>query len=267
MKAEERWQSRFRAPRATLPVWAVQAPSRSVYRSNASGAWEVYAWDRAGGSARQVTSRPKGTRYGALDPTGQWIWWFDDTDGDEWGRWMRQPFYGGPDEPIDLAPGFPSGIGLSATGEAVVGMARPGRGFTVHLVRPGEPARTIYEHAEAAAVSAVSLDGSLIAISHSEHGDARHPALRVLRRGGQVVGDLYDGPGKGSPACASHRCPETAGCSPCTSAGAAANPSSGIRKPATSGRSGCVTRERSPPTGTATAVRCSSCGATAAAPT
>ncbi|WP_326646511.1 prolyl oligopeptidase family serine peptidase [Streptosporangium sp. NBC_01755] len=197
MKAEERWQSRFRAPRATLPVWAVQAPSRSVYRSNASGAWEVYAWDRAGGSARQVTSRPKGTRYGALDPTGQWIWWFDDTDGDEWGRWMRQPFYGGPDEPIDLAPGFPSGIGLSATGEAVVGMARPGRGFTVHLVRPGEPARTIYEHAEAAAVSAVSLDGSLIAISHSEHGDARHPALRVLRRGGQVVGDLYDGPGKG----------------------------------------------------------------------
>ncbi|MET8051442.1 prolyl oligopeptidase family serine peptidase [Streptosporangium sp. NPDC005286] len=196
MKAEERWQARFRAPRATLPVWAVQAPSRSVYRSNASGAWEVYTWDRAGGSTRQVTSRPKGTSHGALDPTGQWIWWFDDTDGDEWGRWMRQPFYGGPDEPIDLDPGFPCGLGLSATGEAVIGMARPGRGFTIHLVRPGEPARTIYEHAEAAAVSAVSLDGSLIAISHSEHGDARHPALRVLRRHGQVVGDLYDGPGK-----------------------------------------------------------------------
>ena len=197
MKAEERWQARFRAPRATLPVWAGQAPSRSVYRSNASGAWEVYAWDRAGGPARQATSRPKGTSYGAIDPTGQWIWWFDDTDGDEWGRWMRQPFYGGPDQPIDLDPGFPAGLGLSATGEAVIGMARPGQGFTIHLVQPGEPARTIYEHAEAAAVSAVSPDGSLIAISHSEHGDARHPGLRVLRRNGTVVGDLHDGPGKG----------------------------------------------------------------------
>ncbi|GAA2999010.1 S9 family peptidase [Streptosporangium longisporum] len=197
MKAEERWQARFRAPRVTLPVWAGQAPSRSVYRSNASGAWEVYAWDRAAGSTRQVTSRPKGTSHGAIDPTGRWIWWFEDTDGDEWGRWMRQPFGGGPDEPIDLPPGFPSGLGLAATGDAVVGMARPGQGFTVHLVRPGEPARTVYEHSEAASVSAVSLDGSLIAIGHSEHGDARHPALRVLRPNGEVVGDLSDGPGKG----------------------------------------------------------------------
>src|ERR1044072_1106206 len=130
MKAEERWQARFRAPRATLPVVAGQAPSRSVYRSNASGAWEVYAWDRAGGSTRQATSRPKGTSHGAIDPTGQWIWWVDDTDGDELGRWMRQPFYGDPDQPVDLDPGFPAGLGLSATGDAVIGMARPGQGFT-----------------------------------------------------------------------------------------------------------------------------------------
>ena len=76
-------------------------------------------------------------------------------------------------------------------------MARPRQGFTIHLVRPGEPARVIYEHAEAASVSAISLDGSLIAISHSEHGDSRHPALRVLRPNGDLVGDLHDGPGKG----------------------------------------------------------------------
>ncbi|WP_371781538.1 S9 family peptidase [Streptosporangium subroseum] len=197
MKAEERWQARFGAPRVTLPAWARQAPARAVYRSNASGAWEVYVWDRAAGSARQATARPKGTSHGALDPTGQWIWWFSDTDGDEWGRWMRQPFGGGPDEPIDLEPGSPAGIALSSTGEAAIGMARPGGGFTIYLVRPGEPARVIYEHAEAASVSAISLDGSLIAISHSEHGDSRHPALRVLRPNGDLVGDLYDGPGKG----------------------------------------------------------------------
>ncbi|MFF5210043.1 prolyl oligopeptidase family serine peptidase [Streptosporangium sp. NPDC000396] len=197
MKAEERWQARFRAPRATLPVWARQAPARAVYRSNASGAWEIYAWDRSTGSVRQATVRPKGTAHGTIDPTGRWIWWFSDTDGDEWGTWMRQPFSGGPDEPIGLEPGFPSGIALSATGEAAIGLARPGEGFTVYVVRPGEPARVIYEHAEAASVAAMSLDGSLIAIGHSEHGDSRHPALRVLRRSGATVGDLRDDPGKG----------------------------------------------------------------------
>ncbi|MGV9775798.1 S9 family peptidase [Streptosporangium sp. NPDC003464] len=197
MKAEERWQARFRAPRVTLPVWARQAPARAVYRSNASGAWEIYAWDRSTGIVRQATTRPKGTSHGTIDPTGRWIWWFSDTDGDEWGGWMRQPFTGGPDEPIDLDPGYPSGIALAATGEAAVGVARPGEGFKIYVVRPGGSVRLIYEHAEAASVAAISLDGSLIAISHSEHGDSRHPALRVLRQNGDVVGDLRDGPGRG----------------------------------------------------------------------
>ncbi|MFJ2028284.1 S9 family peptidase [Streptosporangium sp. NPDC087985] len=197
MKAEERWQARFQAPRVTLPVWARRAPARAVYRSNASGAWEIYTWDRTTGLTRQATTRPKGTAHGAIDPTGQSIWWFSDTDGDERGRWMRQPFTGGPDEPVDLEPGYPAGIALSATGDAAIGVARPGGGFTIHLVRPGRPAQMIYEHAEAASVAAMSLDGSLIAINHSEHGDARHPALRVVRQNGDTVGDLRDGPGRG----------------------------------------------------------------------
>ncbi|MGW4425626.1 prolyl oligopeptidase family serine peptidase [Streptosporangium sp. NPDC004631] len=197
MKAEERWQARFRAPRVTLPVWARHAPARAVYRSNASGAWEIYTWDRSTGITRQATARPKGTSHGTIDPTGQWIWWFSDTAGDEWGGWTRQPFTGGPDEPIDLEPGFPTGIALSTAGEAAIGMARPGEGFKIYVIRPGEPARVIYEHTEAASVAAMSLNGSLIAISHSEHGDSRHPALRVLRPNGATVGDLHDGPGKG----------------------------------------------------------------------
>ncbi|GLW09925.1 peptide hydrolase [Microtetraspora sp. NBRC 13810] len=196
MKAEERWQARFRAPRMTLPVWARQNPSRAVYRGNASGSWEVYAWDRSTGVSRQVTDRPYGTAHAAIDPGGHWIWWFAD-DGDERGQWMRQPFQGGPDEPIDLDPGHPAGIALSALGAAAVGVSGVGAGFQIHLVRPGEPTKMIYEHTETASVAAMSLDGSLIAISHSESGDFRHPGLRVLRPDGSTVGELCDGPGKG----------------------------------------------------------------------
>ncbi|MFC4013998.1 S9 family peptidase [Nonomuraea purpurea] len=198
MKAEERWQARFRASRMTLPSWARQAPNRSIYRSNASGTWEVYAWDRVTGAIRQVTDRPKGTVYAAIDPTGQWIYWFADTEGDEFGVWWRQPFNGGPDELVapDLPPGQPGGISLSTTGVVALTMASEGS-FRVHLVRAGDPTRTIYEHTEAAWVADMTLDGSLIAINHSEYGDFRHPALRVVRQNGDTVAELHDGSDKG----------------------------------------------------------------------
>ncbi|MEW9527542.1 prolyl oligopeptidase family serine peptidase [Microbispora sp. NPDC049125] len=196
MKAEERWQARFRAPRMTLPTWARQAPHRAVYRSNVSGAWEIYAWDRSTGQTRQVTNRPQGTSHGALDPAGRWIWWFADTDGDELGVWMRQPFYGGPDEPAPMPPGHPCGIGLANNGTAAVGRSCR-NGFEVLLTRPESEPVTVYRHNEYASVVDMSLDGSLIAINHSEHGDAMHPALRVLKANGETVGELHDGPGMG----------------------------------------------------------------------
>jgi dipeptidyl aminopeptidase/acylaminoacyl peptidase len=198
MKAEERWQARFRAARMTLPSWARQAPHRSVYRSNVSGKWEVYAWDRVTGAIRQVTDRPKGTAHAAVDPTGQWIYWFADTEGDEFGVWWRQPFTGGPDQELapGLPPGQPGGIALSTTGVAAISLASEGS-FRIHLVRAGEPHRLLYEHTEAAWVADMSLDGSLVAINHGEYGDFRHPALRVVRPNGDMIGELYDGPGKG----------------------------------------------------------------------
>ncbi len=61
----------------------------------------------------------------------------------------------------------------------------------------GSEPTVLYQHKESASVAGISLDGALIAIDHSEHGDARHPALRVVKSDGSVVGDLHDGPGKG----------------------------------------------------------------------
>ena len=43
------------------------------------------------------------------------------------------------------------------------------------------PARVVYVHAEDAGVGALSDDETLLAISHSEQGDSRHPAVRVVR--------------------------------------------------------------------------------------
>ncbi|MFE0654127.1 prolyl oligopeptidase family serine peptidase [Streptomyces sp. NPDC059534] len=178
------WEQRFRAPRVSLPEWAEEAPDRSLFVSNATGTYELYAWDRASGAQRQVTDRPNGTTDGTLSPDGAWIWWFADTDGDEFGVWMRQPFAGGPDEPAvpALAASYPAGLAIGREGTLVVGRSTDEDGSTVHLVRPGAGAPVeIYRHRESAGVGDLSYDGSLIAIEHTEHGDAMHSALRVLR--------------------------------------------------------------------------------------
>ncbi len=195
--AEAAWRLRFRASRTTLPDWADDAPDRLLYGSNHPGKWELFAWDRASDEHRQVTDRKEGTTQGALDPAGERIWWFDDTDGDELGRWMVAPFGGG--ESRDASPelGRAYGAGLSVGRSlAVIGQAIES-GSSIHVVRDGASPLQIYSHAEAAWLGGLSHDESLICIHHSEHGDSRHPELRVLDADGQLVGELSDGPGLG----------------------------------------------------------------------
>ncbi|MFG2211287.1 S9 family peptidase [Streptomyces sp. NPDC048638] len=188
------WEKRFRAPRIGLPDWAEDAPDRSLFVSNATGTFELYAWDRGTGAQRQATDRPNGTTDGTLSPDGAWIWWFSDTDGDEFGVWMRQPFAGGPDEPATpgLDSSYPAGLSIGRDGTAVVGRSTDDDGSTVHVVRPGEPPVEIYRHRESAGVGDLSHDGALIAIEHTEHGDAMHSAIRVVRADGSTVAELDD---------------------------------------------------------------------------
>ncbi|SOD67727.1 Dipeptidyl aminopeptidase/acylaminoacyl peptidase [Streptomyces zhaozhouensis] len=189
------WELRFRAPRVSLPGWAREAPDRSLFVSNATGTFELYAWDRSTGERRQVTDRPNGTVSGRLSPDGEWVWWFDDTDGDEFGVWRRQPFGGGADETAvpGLAAGYPSGLALGRDGTVVVSRDTEEDGSTIHVRRPGEAETTeIYRHRQSADVAAISADSSLLAIEHTEHADAMHSALRVVRLDGSTVAELDD---------------------------------------------------------------------------
>ncbi|MFJ8310768.1 MULTISPECIES: S9 family peptidase [unclassified Streptomyces] len=188
------WEKRFRAPRVGLPDWAEDAPDRSLFVSNATGTYELYAWDRTTGAQRRATDRPNGTTDGVLTPDGEWIWWFSDTDGDEFGVWQRQPFRGGDDEPAvpGLGPSYPAGLALGRDGTAVIGRSTDEDGTTIHVVRPATNPVEIYRHRESAGVGDLSHDGTLIAVEHTEHGDAMHSALRVVRPDGSLVAELDD---------------------------------------------------------------------------
>lgn len=191
----------------SLPHWARDAEDRNVYSSNASGVWEIYAWDRVAGSHRQVTDRPQGTMHATLSPDGERIWWFDDTAGDEFGVWRSEPFGGRKDgEEAEVAApgthaGYPSGLAVGRD-VLVVGMDTDD-GTTIWLAKGGGPAEVVYTSEHNAGVAALSRDERLVAIGHSEHGDSRHPALRVLATSdGHAVAELWDGPGKGLDALA-----------------------------------------------------------------
>ncbi|WP_093343621.1 prolyl oligopeptidase family serine peptidase [Pseudonocardia ammonioxydans] len=200
---EQRWRSRFTAVRMSRPSWARDAPQRSVYVSNATGTFEVHVWDRTSDERRQVTDRRNGTTAAALPPGGEQVWWFADTDGDEFGHWVAQPWSDGPGAAtVPAVPGagdgYPAGLEIGRQRTAVGVSTDDGTTLLVHERGSGADARVVYRHTEDAGVGSLSEDETLLAISHSEHGDSRHPSLRVLDLdGGGVVGELHDGPGKG----------------------------------------------------------------------
>jgi len=195
--AEANWRRRFRAPRTTLPQWADDAPDRLLYGSNDGGRWEIYAWDRSTDSHRQVTDRREGTLHGQIAPDGERIWWFDDTDGDELGRWMVERFDGSDRrlaaEGRDRAYDTGLNIGPSV---AIMGRSTD-EGASIDVLAEGQTPRRIYQHREESWLGGLSADERLHVFHHSEAGDARHAALRAVDLDGNIVDELSDGPGLG----------------------------------------------------------------------
>jgi acetyl esterase/lipase len=196
-QAETDWRARFKAARMSAPVWALDAPDANLYVSNASGVWEVYAWDRASDTHRQVTKRPNGTLRSTPAPDGQWIWWFNDTDGDEFGSWVREPFDGGEvEKPFpEVHDGYSAGLEIGRRVSAVGVSTDDGSQLFAQV---GQKLTKFYEHTEDAGIEALSRNEEMLAIAHSEHGDSRHPALRVLSTVDfSVIAEKWDGKNKG----------------------------------------------------------------------
>ncbi|MFT2015271.1 prolyl oligopeptidase family serine peptidase [Streptomyces sp. 796.1] len=185
------WELRFRTPRYTLPAWAKSSPERCVLVSDRTGEAQVYCWDRSVGTLRQVTDRPAGVQHCAIEASGEAVWWFADTGGDERGQWMRQPFDGGLDEPAvrGLGAYWNAGLAVGVRGHMLLGHSTED-GTEVSLVLPGGEPRRLYRHSEPALAVDLSRDLTLAVIAHSERGDLWEPGVRVLTADGLAVADL-----------------------------------------------------------------------------
>lgn len=83
----------------------------------------------------------------------------------------------------------------------VVGTSDDEHGTTLYLRRPGATeVERIYRHEEYGGVGDLSHDSTLLAIDHTEHGDAMHSAIRVLRLAdGATVAELDEVTGRQHP--------------------------------------------------------------------
>ncbi|MFL6269607.1 MAG: S9 family peptidase [Actinomycetes bacterium] len=196
---EPRWKQRYRAPSLTLPRWAPDDPEHLVYVSNLSGSWQVHAWDRVADRHRQVSDHPTGVVAGGLTPDGTRVVWFEDSKGDEVGRWLQQPFEGGEAAPLvaDAEPAWSAGLALGPKGLVAVGLATRD-GFSVRVGEVGGGSEELYRHDEMVDVGGLSRDGRLLVVHHAEHGDNLHPALRAFELEPMApLADLWDGEGFG----------------------------------------------------------------------
>ncbi|HVM13328.1 MAG TPA: prolyl oligopeptidase family serine peptidase [Egibacteraceae bacterium] len=195
MATEAAWRRRFRAARVSLPAWAAEAPHRTAYSTSASGVWQVHAWDLASDRHTPLTDKPTGVLGGQPLPDGSGVVWFDDHRGDEVGRYVVSPFDGGPAAPLlpSVDEGWSAGLSLRP-GRLAVGVSRDS-GFTIYTGQGDDP-RPVHQSAHPASVGGLSKDATLLALSHTEHGDTLHPAVRVLDAvSGETLAEAFDGAG------------------------------------------------------------------------
>src|SRR4029450_9320660 len=92
---------------------------------------------------------PTGVSPGGLPPDGSRVVWFEDSKGDEVGRWLQQPFEGGEAAPLvaDAAPARRPGLPLGPKGLVAVGLATRD-GFSVRVGEVGGGSEELYRHDE-----------------------------------------------------------------------------------------------------------------------
>ena len=198
-----KWEQRIRAvalePMSLIgdPVtWSADGRYGTVL-ANPSGRVEVHAFDASTLPARltQVTDRPQGTTGGAISHDGQIAFYFDDTSGDETGRWVAVPLVNPTQSTVllpDLPTAYNAGLVSLADGRVLMGRTTEA-GFELALAEPDGSGRVVYTASDFGHLRNATPDGSVALISYDPNGDGDHPACRVIRTSdGTITAQLQE---------------------------------------------------------------------------
>ncbi|MFO0701740.1 MAG: prolyl oligopeptidase family serine peptidase [Nitrospira sp.] len=197
------WKQRFRVPTILGTQLAPANPSRGLAIGNATGTYQLYAWDVPSGALRQLTDRPTGLATGALSGDGHYVYYLDDRQGNEIGHLVRVPYEGG--APHDLTPEWPPyscwAFASNGTGSHFGFTAADQEGFHVYsletkangdIVTP----RRLFHSRKLAIGPLHSYAGEVAVIMTTERANLQHYNLLALDAvTGRQIGELWDGPG------------------------------------------------------------------------
>jgi len=199
------WERRLRAPQippwtlaGAAAVWPRDAIGPAIVMANISGRIEAHVYTPSGAPAQltQITDRPQGTLGAVVSPNGDAVLWFDDTAGDEVGRWVRHPLNGSAATvlAVDLPAGFMAGIAPCSDGGAVIGYLGQS-GTTIVRANADGAAHIAAEFADPGQVIAANDSDEFVLVAVAPGGDYLHMGTHVIRvaDGATVAQRVIDG--------------------------------------------------------------------------
>src|SRR5262245_1195492 len=194
------WKTRFRTPVIRSVQVAAGAPERGLVASNASGTFQLHAWDVPSGRLRPLTNRPTGVVAGLLAPDGGFVYYHDDADGNELGHFVRIPFEGG--SPESITPGLPPyptfGLRVSGKGNRLGFVTANDSGYDLHVIDVGGggilgPPRAIHHSARFLVGPVFSHDGEIaVVVASAGAGSLQFGLVALDTASGRVIDEIRD---------------------------------------------------------------------------
>jgi dienelactone hydrolase len=206
------WKQRFRAPVISWTQIAPADPSRGLVASNATGQMQLYAWCVRTGKLTQLTNRPTGISDGYLAGDGRHVYFLDDAQGSEIGRFVRVPFEGG--APQNLSPNMPVYLSwffaTSGSGTRFGFTASDASGFHIYereTFTSGSSGasgasgalgelRQLFHSRKFAYGPSYSFSGDVALIASTDRAASKHYSLLAFdTKTGAQIAELWDGAG------------------------------------------------------------------------
>ena len=119
LDSKAQWRQRFRCNTLGYTNVAPGNGARGIVHAILDGPDKrFYAWDTNSNTLNPLTTADSSPSYGWLGPTGDFLYYLQDDQGNEIGHLVRVPYDGGP--PVDLTPDLPyytlRGLDISRSG-------------------------------------------------------------------------------------------------------------------------------------------------------
>lgn len=161
-----KWHRFFYQPMIQWIFSARSNPDRAIVVSNQSGKFQLHAHHFSSGFDRQVTKKRGGALFGSVSDDGKYLYYLNDSAGNERGHFVRSSFFGGKTEDITpkLPPYFSYSVQTDASSTVVCFTAAFEKENRVYIA----PSKMIFKSEKFISEPVVSFDGKYTCVVESK---------------------------------------------------------------------------------------------------